>query len=161
MVRCAIADDPRFELDAAEIDSGRPTFTALTLERLRAQCGTDQALILISGADSFLSLPTWFDWERILQLASIAVAARPGFSLDRESMHPALRSEFDRRIKSVAALALSPAGAIAQFELPPLNVSASNLRAQLRAGERPPDLLPPPVLAYIESNRLYEPRINR
>lgn len=155
MVRAAIAGNPRFALDSAEIESGRPTFTVPTLQRLRATYGTERPLVLISGADSFLTLPTWRDWRSIFALASIAVAARPGFVIDRGSMDPLLGPEFDARQGPIAALAGAPAGRIAVFPLEPLDVSASKLRDQIAQGCSPIDLLPLPVLAYIEAHGLY------
>ncbi|MEO7404576.1 MAG: nicotinate (nicotinamide) nucleotide adenylyltransferase, partial [Burkholderiales bacterium] len=77
MVRVAIAGEPRFELDAAEVLSGKPTFTVPTLRRLRAALGHTVPLVLVSGADSCLSLPTWHAWRELFDLAHIAVAARP------------------------------------------------------------------------------------
>mgnify|MGYP000854748643 CR=1 FL=1 len=156
MVEAAIAGDPLFRVDRGEITAGRPTYTVPMLRRLRAEHGPDRPLVLISGADSFLSLPTWHEWRSLFDLASIAVAARPGYELDRAGMDPALVAEFDTRVGPVAALAIAPAGRIATFPLTPLDVSSTALRERLGRGERPsPDLLPAPVLAYIETHRLY------
>lgn len=158
MVEAAIEGNPRFALDPAEIESGRPTFTVPTLERLRGIHGPDRPIVLISGADSFLTLPTWRDWRRLFALAHIAVAARPGYALGEAAMERVLRDEFEARAGPIEALASAPAGGIAVFPLTPLDVSASDLRARLAAGERPADLLPLPVLAYIEAHGLYRER---
>ena len=157
MVRVAIAGEPRFELDAAEVMSGEPTFTVPTLRRLRATLGDAVPLVLVSGADSFLSLPSWHAWRELFDLAHIAVAARPGYSLDVQSMHSLLRPEYEARRVEPSALAATPCGRIAMFPLSPLDVSATDLRARLARGERPTELLPPEVLAYIDSHRLYRP----
>ena len=55
MVRLAIAANPRFELDASEVDAAQPSYTVPTLERLRqpAVCGDQRPLVLLVGADAF------------------------------------------------------------------------------------------------------------
>lgn len=157
MVRLAVAQEPRFSVDDAEIASAVPTFTVPTLERLRTALGAHRPLILISGADSFLSLPHWLRWQEVFSFAHIAVAARPGFTLSQDAMDPALRAEFTRRTTDCAELARTPAGQIALFALPPLPVSATAIRERLRRGERTADLLPAAVQAYIDSHHLYNP----
>ena len=49
MVRLAIADNPRFELDSGEVDEARPSYTVTTLERLRQAtvCGGQRPLVLL------------------------------------------------------------------------------------------------------------------
>jgi nicotinate-nucleotide adenylyltransferase len=155
MVRRAIATEPRFELDSSEVASGAPTFTVPLLRRLREAWGPKRSIVLISGADSFLSLPTWREWQTLFSLAHIAVAARPGYSLDVATMDPLLRPEFEARQSAAASLKSTPAGRIALFSLPPLPISATDLRNRLARGEQPMDLLPSAVLAYIQTNRLY------
>ena len=66
MVRLAIAGNPRFELDSAEVDEAlidapRTSYTVPTLERLRQPqvCGAKQPLVLLVGADAFACLTRW------------------------------------------------------------------------------------------------------
>ena len=61
MVRLAIAGNPRFELDAAEVESARPSYTVPTLERLRQPqvCGMERPLVLLVGADAFAAMTDW------------------------------------------------------------------------------------------------------
>ena len=58
MVRLAIAGNPRFELDAAEVESEQTSYTVPTLERLRRPgvCGAHRPLVLLVGADAFAGI---------------------------------------------------------------------------------------------------------
>ena len=80
MVRRAIAGNPRFEVDAREVQRPDPSYTVDTLTALRAELGNEQPLWLLLGADAFSGLPSWHQWRQLFELANIVVAARPGRS---------------------------------------------------------------------------------
>jgi len=155
MLRLATADDPRFRIDAAELESGEPTYTVHTLTRLRAQQGSAQPLALLLGSDSFLSLPTWLRWRELFDLAHFAVASRPGHLPSDGGPSPELSAEIVRRSARPEQLAASAAGRIAYFDMPPVDISASAVRARFAAGQDTRHLLPAAVLAYIQSQHLY------
>jgi len=160
MVRLAIAGNARFELDAAEVDAARPSYTVTTLERLRtsSECGADRPLVLLVGADAFAGLPSWHRWETLLTLAHIAVAHRPGFPIDAASLPPVLAELYrQRRSVSPAALAEAPAGRIVTFAMTQLDISATQIRTLLSNGRSARYLLPEAVIAYIQSTHLYLP----
>lgn len=161
MVRLAIAGNARFELDPAEVEADRPSYTVDTLERLRlaSECGAQQPLVLLVGADAFAGLPDWHRWEALFGLAHIAVAHRPGFPIDVGSLPPALAAIYQARYStSPAALAAAPAGRIVTFAMTQLAVSATQIRTLLANGRSPRYLLPDAVIAYIQSTFLYLPR---
>jgi nicotinate-nucleotide adenylyltransferase len=66
-----------------------------------------------------------------------------------------LAAEFARRSAEPAALRRTPAGGITSFRMPPLDISASAIRAAIAAGRSPRYLLPDAVLAYIATHHLY------
>lgn len=155
MARLATADNPAFEVDAAEVTAAQASFTILTLERLRAELGPARPLVLLLGVDAFLGLPTWRRWTELLDFAHLAVANRPGYTLDTAQMPPALADLVARREAAPAALGNAPAGAIAPFEMTPLAISATDIRARAAAGLSLRYLLPPPVVDYISRHQLY------
>lgn len=77
MVELAIQGDPRFALDTVEMDRGGLSFTIDTLETLAGRRAGAE-LVLLVGADSWVSFERWRDPERILALAKVAVIARAG-----------------------------------------------------------------------------------
>lgn len=156
MVRLATAGNPGFEVDAAEVEAARPSYTVTTLERLRAECGPLRPLVLLVGADAFAGLPSWHRWRDLLGLAHIAVSHRPGFPVAADSLPGELAAEFTgRRLPGINELHASPAGGIFTFAMTQLAISATQIRQLLVDGCSPRYLLPEAVLDYIQSHHLY------
>jgi nicotinate-nucleotide adenylyltransferase len=155
MVRLAIRDNARFELDDAEAAGAAPGFTIDTLRRLRAELGADAPLVFIIGADQLHAFHTWRAWRELFALAHFAVGERPGFPVTRQALPPEVGAEFGARAGSPAALSAAPAGRIVAFPMTQLGISASEVRGRLAAGRSARYLLPPEVLAYIRAHGLY------
>ena len=156
MVRAAIAGNPRFILDAAEVERQEPSYTVETLRRLRIETGAEHSIVLLVGADAFAALDTWYCWRELFELAHIAVAQRPGVSLDPGRLSPPLAACWRERFAPEArVLEARPAGHIVEFPTTPLAISATQIRALIAAGRSPRYLLPESVLDYIQDNGLY------
>lgn len=156
MVRRSTAGNPRFSIDASEVEAAAPSYTIHTLERLRRELGSAQPLVLLVGADAFAGLASWHRWRDILALAHIAVSHRPGFPVEMASLPEALASEFNaRRLSDVAGLKASASGAIVTFAMTQLAISATQIRKLLANDLSARYLLPDAVLDYIQTNSLY------
>jgi nicotinate-nucleotide adenylyltransferase len=158
MVGLAIAANPRFELDASEVDAAQPSYTVPTLERLRqsAVCGTQRPLVLLVGADAFSGLSNWHRWECLLELAHIAVAHRPGYPVEADSLPAPLSGVFRERFCSNPdELAQTPAGRIACFSMTQLDISATQIRYLLSKGHSTRYLLPDTVIEHIQQQHFY------
>lgn len=154
MVRLATADNPRFSVDAREVMRDRASYTVDTLTDLRDELGTEPPLWLLLGADAFLGLPTWKNWRQLFELANIAVAHRPGYTLAQsDALNDALRTELEQR--QVAAPTAAPAGGIMLQPITQLAISATGLRNQRAAGQSLRYLTPDCVSDYIEKHHLY------
>lgn len=154
MARLAAAGNPSLSVDPAEVESATPSYSVLTLERLRAQFGPARPLVLLLGADAFAGLASWYRWRELFALAHIAIANRPGHGMQAHSAP--LAAECDPRLATRAEdLRNAPAGRILPFEMTPLAISASLIRARLAAGQSARYLLPDSVLDYIRSRHLY------
>ncbi|MCX7898149.1 MAG: nicotinate-nucleotide adenylyltransferase [Rhodocyclaceae bacterium] len=155
MVAAAIAQEKGFRLDETEARRMEPSFTVPTLVRLREQVGRERPLVLLLGADAFLGLPAWHRWRELFTLAHLAVATRPGFSL--EGLGPPLCDLLAARAHQEPRFC-TPAGGIHVFPLSAGTVSATEVREKIAAGAHDAELLaliPAPVLAYIRAHRLY------
>ncbi len=156
MVQMATADNPRFSVDPAEVDSQAPSYTVLTLERLRREFGGGRPLVLLVGADAFAGLSSWHRWTDIFAFAHVAVSHRPGFPVEVSSLPPALAEQFrQRRLLAVDALKTAPAGGIVTFAMTQLAISATQIRLLIANGKSARYLLPDAVLDYISSHSLY------
>ncbi len=151
MTQLAARAEPWLSVDNREVLRSGLTYTVDTLAELRAQEGSAAALILLLGSDQLRNLATWYRYERLLELAHIAVTQRGLSSLtDLPSAVEALVQRHGRD-----ALPDEPCGSIVFFRMPAVPVSATVLRQQLAAGERPIELLPEGVLDYIDRHGLY------
>jgi nicotinate-nucleotide adenylyltransferase len=140
---CNSAADPRFipsALDAPRPDDS-PNYTVDTLAALALEYPAT-TLFVLAGADSFLELRHWRAPDTLLSLAQWIVVSRP---------------EFPATELQLAALRLTPAQRARVHLLSSVHeeVSATELRSRLRAGDLCPGLLPPGVAAYIQSHSLY------
>ncbi|HMW16213.1 MAG TPA: nicotinate-nucleotide adenylyltransferase [Accumulibacter sp.] len=158
MVRLAIAGNDRFSIDSAEIDAEQPSFTVPTLERLRADAniGNERPLVLLLGADAYARLNDWHRWPALFELAHLAVAHRPGYTIDPADLPSALADCHRRRFTNdPRVLQSAPSGSVMLLPMEPLAISATRIRALLSNGESPRYLLPDSVIAYIRAHHLY------
>ena len=157
MVRQATAGNPRFYVDPAEVEAAAPSYTVLTLERLRLELGDRLPLVLLVGADAFAGLASWHRWRDILELAHVAVSHRPGFPVEPASLPRELAAEFAaRRLPDAGGLGESPGGGIVTFAMTQLAISATQIRKLLANGLSARYLLPDDVLDYIQTHSLYQ-----
>lgn len=144
MTELAIAGNERFQISTIDLTRSGLSYTVDTLRLLKNQYG-DVDLVFIVGADSLLDLPNWYHPEEILQLAYVAAAERPGFSLENVALRLGpLYEQFSYRI--------------CLFDAPSLDISSSMLRERLAKGRTVRYLVPDAVLEYIRQNKLYENR---
>jgi nicotinate-nucleotide adenylyltransferase len=157
MARLACAGNPRFRLDHRECLREGASFTVDTLTELRSELGNEQSLCLLMGVDAYLALMTWSRWQQLFELGHIVIAHRPGFELDAGQLPAPLALEhMARRTRESADLRIAPAGRVLTVDIPPLEISATAIRAALREGRSVRYLLPDAVLDYIGRNRLYK-----
>ena len=137
--------DPRCRVDAIEVERGGTSYTVDTLETLTAR-EPGIAWILIMGSDQLPGLPSWRRPERIFELASAAVALRPGA--------PFL-------VPGIPGLRTAPAwsgkpGELVALPGTELDLASSELRGRLHnAPQEDPGGLPPQVLGTIRAENLY------
>ena len=127
-----------FGLSTIELDRPGPSYTVDTLETF-TRMHPHARLFLLVGADSLHDLPGWRDPERILALATVAVAARPGTRLAGLTRGMLARHR----------------GAIAFLGNPPVDVSSTRLRARVAAGRSIRFLVPSAVERTIARLGLY------
>jgi nicotinate-nucleotide adenylyltransferase len=160
MLNLAVDAFPGLVVDTREIDRRGKSYTVDTLAGLRSEM-PDRPLLLLMGADAFRGLPTWHRWRELFELAHLVVVPRPGVAIDADLPAELAVEWHARRRDDSAALRSTPAGTIFVQPVTPQVISSSELRAALaRGGARSVEiagLLPPAVLAYIESNGLYPP----
>jgi nicotinate-nucleotide adenylyltransferase len=124
-------------LAEAEVDLDRQPRTVDSLLEL----GLDDPVFLI-GADQLEAFPTWKDPDRVLELARLGVATRPGVDEERVAVALAEITRPDR---------------VERFAIEPVPVSSSEIRRRVAAGEPIGELVTPAVAGAIERLGLYAP----
>ena len=134
MVRLAVAGEPRFVLERCELERSGLSYTLDTVRTLQA-AEPDAAWFLVIGQDQYASFHTWHGWQELLGRVTLAIANRPDASL-----------AVDPQLLHVPHAAVS---------LPMMEVSSTDIRERLAAGEAIADLVPPAVARYIDQHHLY------
>jgi nicotinate-nucleotide adenylyltransferase len=148
MCRLAAAEETGIEASDLEIERGGPSYTADTLNEIHAS-DPDAELTFIVGADTALTLPGWRSPERVLGLARLAVAGRPG-------------SDGARILDVLEGIPMDPAAGlphehpeVVMLAMAPLSASSSLARERIAAGGETAGLLPAAVAGYIAEHGLY------
>jgi len=139
MATLAAAGDELLEASDMEVRDPAPSYTFRTLEKLSEQRPREQIYFLM-GADVAASLESWRDPERVLELARLGIAARPGTATDE------------------AEAALERLGVEDRAEwirMPEIGVSSTRVRRRVAQGRPIRYLVTDPVLELIEANDLY------
>jgi nicotinate-nucleotide adenylyltransferase len=139
MTRLAVAGHSAFEVSELEAHRPGPHYSVDTLQTVRDQRPQDELFFLI-GADSLADLPTWREPQRVLQLATLVVANRPG------TEPSTLPSSFTPP---------PDAPAIQTVTIPPIGISSSELRRRVAEGASIRYQVPRAVEVYIEAQGLY------
>ena len=123
---------------------------------LRAQLGR-RPLCLLVGDDAFRGLTTWHRWQDLFELAHLVVMQRPPLA-DAPIQRAAARARpavAGRWAAQRAGAGRAPAGLVWRQALPPLDISATRVRAALRAGRSARFLVTDSCLRYIRRHHLY------
>jgi nicotinate-nucleotide adenylyltransferase len=139
MTRLAAETDPGLEVSDVETSREGPSFSFRTLELLREARPGDE-LVLLMGADVAAGLEGWREPRRVVELARLGIAARPGTVLDE------------------AEAALERLGAMERAEvvrMPEIGVSSSDIRRRVAAVESIRYLVPDAVVDLIAERGLY------
>ena len=111
---------------------------ARTVDSLEARRPADAVFVL--GADELVGFERWKSPERVLELVRLAVAVRPG--VPAEEVHTARER-------------LSQPDRVLEFELEPVSISSSDIRARVARGAAIDELVPPAVAEAIARLGLY------
>ena len=147
MVELAIAGNPGFSMCPIELERSGPSYTVDTLAELADEAArqrVDREFHFILSVEALALFKSWHEPARLLELARLAVVARPGAPMP-----------VGRRLG-----ALLPGGAASMSRVECIKTmliahSASDVRARVASGRSIRYLVPPAVETYIRDHRLY------
>jgi nicotinate-nucleotide adenylyltransferase len=162
MVRLATAGNRSF--DVLDIESVKPakSYTVETLEVLVNRYSGSELYFML-GMDAFLDIPGWRMPEKLVSMVNFAVISRPGRKfedllssphLDVERGDLKVLDDSDGEFKIFRLKSLKEAALV---KITPIDISSSDIRRRMQAGQSVKYLLPESVESFIISNKLYSP----
>ena len=139
MCKLATSGDARFAVSDVEVKRAGPSYTAETLEELR-KLHPDAELFLVLGWDAASPFHTWHRPERVRELASMVIVSRPGSTAPQAA--------------DLQSAGLDGTGVVVCLGHTP-DVSASEVRRAVSAGESIAGMVPEAVDHYIKAHHLY------
>lgn len=142
MLEIATRDEEGIEVSDIEVKSPEVSYTYVTLCKLKKIYGNDCEISFITGTDELLSLERWYAADKLLKEFSFIVGIRPQYEMDKVADRVEFLSrDFGANINIV--------------NLPAPDVSSTEVRKIMYAGEDLKALVPGPVIEYITDNKLY------
>lgn len=137
MAELACESDPRLTPSRHEAPGGpsRRHYSVDTIQRVRAELVSGARLFFLIGADAFADVRHWRRWEEVVQAVEFIVASRPGTDTD--------------------AIERPSGAAVHWLRDVEMDVSSTEIREKLAAGEDASQWLPESVLGYIREHGLY------
>lgn len=124
-----------------------PTYTVETIARFKDDFAGP--LYFLIGGDSLRDLPKWRRYRELVAQVQLLIIERPGYDSSRALDE--LAAELD--VETIATLRRHIVA------MPPHDLSSTDIREQLRAGRSIEELVPSPVLRYLQDHALLEPLI--
>lgn len=141
MCTLATENHPKIKVSDIEIKRKGKSFTSDTIRDLKNMYENDTEFFLIVGADMFLTLDKWHDFEYIMKNAVILASLRDDVSA--EDMHNAYEK-------------FKKYGCKARFyESTIEDISSTKVRQMIKEGKNTEEFLDSRVIKYIEDNKLY------
>lgn len=140
MVAAAIDGVEGIEVSRLEIDRSGPTYTIDSVEMLRREAPSRE-LFLIVGRDVAASIETWHRADELRAAVTLAI-------VDREDGAPSVTA-------SGTPLGTPPGWRTVRVGMPRLDVSSTELRRRIAAGESIDFLIPPPAARVLRARGLY------
>ena len=138
MARLAFADLAQVLVDPSETLRSGPSYTIDTLRALRVENAAAEFYLII-GQDQAAALSSWREWQEVLRLAIICVAARPDSTGSTRPWVPSAEPGLRYR----------------QLNFPHWPVSATDIRQRIARGQGVAPLVCDAVARYIVDHHLY------
>ena len=141
MVRLAVDGRPGYGLSTVEAYRSGDSYSLETLAEIRRSFGAGDELYFVLGWDSLAQFPGWYAPERIIRLCKLVAVRRPGYP----------RPDVSAMEKTLPGVSTR----VMLLDEPHIEISASQVRERVAAGQPITDLVPAAVAEYIEEHGLY------
>ena len=158
MLALATSGEPQISISTLELDRAEKRYTVDTLPEI-IQRQPDADILFVMGADSWVDILTWREWEKVLLMTNHIVVTRPGFEISTDHVSDAVRERIvDLRNSRNTVKLDEPGQRIYITDAVKVDVSATAIREDVREDERldNQDDVPEEVAKYIEKYELYK-----
>jgi nicotinate-nucleotide adenylyltransferase len=163
MLALATQAEDCFRISTIELDAPERPYTVETLAQMQETLGHEAQVFFIMGADSWMEIATWREWERVLTLSNHIVVARPGYELSTKHVTHLIRERIVdlrglKQEQAVLNVDESSGAKIYVTDAVNMDVSATMIRQAVNEG-RDADwlkLVQPSVADYIRKYGLYQ-----
>jgi nicotinate-nucleotide adenylyltransferase len=154
MLNLAIKEYPQFKIDTREIDRSSPSYMVETLSSFREEYKRS-SITLIIGYDAFLSLPKWYEWDKLLSLANLLVINRNQYAksqlpLQLEQLLQKHEQDDRKKITDITS------GIIQFYNAGDYDISSTEIRQEIaKSSNQAAMAIPAEVYDYIKKQELY------
>ncbi|MCU0916439.1 MAG: nicotinate (nicotinamide) nucleotide adenylyltransferase [Planctomycetes bacterium] len=144
MIELALAGQETLGVSDCELKRPAPSFTLDTVRQFQRDYGPETAIHWLLGADSVGDLVHWHRIEELIDACHLTTMRRPGYEPDFDRFVSRWGPQRIARLQQDAIVT------------PLVDISSTEVRRRLAAGENVSDLLHPEVLRYIREHHLYQ-----
>ncbi len=144
MITLAIADRDSFAVSDCELKRSAPSYTLDTVRLFKREYGPGTSIHWLLGADSIGDLVHWYKVRELIDECNLTTMQRAGYSPPDFGRFTAMWGP-----EQVAKLQQNV------VQTPLIDISSTEVRRRLAAGEDVRGMLHPDVIEYIRRNGLY------
>jgi len=135
MLCLATKDEPLFLVSKIEIESPDRPYSIQTVTRLKEEL-PDSEIFFTMGADSWMDISTWREWEELLLITNHIVVGRPGIEIGFEHVTDHVRERIVDARGDYAKVSQPRDGRrIYVTDAVNLDVAATDIRQMIREGD--------------------------
>lgn len=154
-------NDPKISVSKMEIEMPEHPYSVETLMRLNAEM-PDNEIFFVMGADSWMDITTWREWEKVLSLSNHIVVTRPGIEIGISHVTDEIRAgivDLRGNLNAKTQSSKDPKfeNHIFITDCVNLNLSATEIRRKIRVND--PSWrqdVPAEVANYVEKYQIYK-----
>lgn len=139
MVKLAVSGEGFFGISNIEFQNEKFSYTSVTIQELYKRYKIDGKIGFIIGFDAFREITEWYEADKLKDLVHFIVFPREN-EIDKDRLALLHYKGYKYTIAN----------------MPPIDLSSTELREKLESGQSVSGSVPPTVLEYIRENGLYK-----
>ena len=144
MIALAVAEDEQFEASDYELNRPAPSYTIETVRYFQQQYGPDTSIHWLIGADGINDLVYWYKITELIDICHLTTMCRGGCEPPDFNLFEGLSGR--RRVENLQQDIV---------QTPLIDISSTEIRRRLAAGQYTAEMLHPAVATYIRKRGLY------